>query len=214
MPIELPAFKGATTYKVIAHHETLCKEIINTIQKHARYNKDREVNDEINRRIRAANDALGMKGSRKMGCLYHEAGFEHKKSGGICEHAIPLTKLVELYRTEKKTFLELSLYPIARISKELDANLTRNGLARNGHDLKHPFKRYQNINPPPKIKTHKGDAVDLENWSITDHWNLVFETEELKNLLEDSAFKNPAALNALSPTSPQHNGTSPNRSDK
>lgn len=193
MPIIIPMLRGVRTAELIKQHELLCTKNVENIINFAVHKKEREINDEINRRIRATNDALGMRGTNNRGCLYYEAGLEE---GGavVCEHVIPLTILVNLYRTKRRPFLELSLHPIARIRKESDKSLTQGGLARNGHDLTHPFKRYRQANPDLQIQTHQGCPVDLENWSMKDHWDLVFNTEELKDLLKEFDLEKPTSI--------------------
>lgn len=188
MTISIPGMQGGfTTVDIILEQKILCELNIKTIKENARVRIDREVNDEINRRIRLANDFLGMAGSRKLGCLYFEDGVD---GGGVCEHVIPIAELVSRYQSGIK-FEELIFYPVARISKESDKKLTSIGLGKRGYDLERPFKRYVGANIC--IKTHHGDMIDACSWSMRDHWSLVFGTEELKEILKSLQFEKPNA---------------------
>lgn len=181
MSIQIPGVNSKySTADIILEQKLLCEANIDTIRKLAHVRTEREINDEVNRRIRLANDFLGMAGSRKMGCLYHEK--EMNNVDAMCEHVVPMSVLVDLYHTGNESFEKLVLYPIARISKVSDNELNRIHPRNTGCNLENPFRRYEK--PRIKIVTHTGKDVDLHNWSMRDHWNLVLETTELEPILE------------------------------
>ena len=178
MSIQIPGVRnkhGATTAHVIAEQIALCESNIRNIQKIAVYRKEREIRDEINRRLRGCHDFLGMAGSRKNGCLYRE--FElNETTQLVCEHAIPVSGLVSLFEAGTP-FEELVFYPVARIAKTSDKKFEKMGLVKTGHDSTYIFSRYHKVGI--RIETHEGFKIDTETWSIQQHWELVESTPEL-----------------------------------
>lgn len=188
MAIIIPGIRneyGATTADVIAEQIALCKANILTIEKIAFYRKPREKRDEINRRLRACHDFMGMAGSRKFGCLYREVGLK-SETPVVCEHAIPVTVMVTLY--EKGTpFEDLAFFPVARIAKASDQKFGSLGLTVSGHALESPFLRYYTAGI--EIETHHGRTISCKDWSMQDHWKLIDETPELAAIRRDVLIK-------------------------
>lgn len=170
---------------IILEQKILCEHNIATIKQVAKVRTDREINDEINRRIRIANDFLGMGGSRKTGCLYFEPTTDNNS---VCEHVIPVAELVKLFLEGKHSFETIVFYPIACISKAKDNELRQHGLSKKGFDFEYPFKRYKKAEI--KIYTHFNEEIDPDTWSMQKHWDLLFRTEELKEIIEKITLKN------------------------
>lgn len=116
-----------------------------------------------------------MAGSRKNGCLYREVGLT-PDTQVVCEHAIPVTALVSLYKLGMP-FEEMVFYPVARISKASDKRLEQSGLVKSGHDLSFPFLRYHKVGIV--METYQGLAIDCDIWTMENHWDLVEKTQEL-----------------------------------
>lgn len=177
--INIPKVRiGLTTSDVILEQIILCKVIVKSIEKYATFRKEREVKDEIRRRLRICHDFLGMAGSRKYGCLYKEPGVTNKF---VCDHSIPVSALVDFYK-EKIPFEELIFYPVARISKESDMkfNLKGSSLVKSGHDINFPLIRY--FKAGINIVTYEDKSVDCQKWTMEDHWRLLAKTESLTNI--------------------------------
>lgn len=178
MPIIIPNSRIGTTSDVIAEQIALCKAVVKVIGEVAKVRKNREINEEIGRRLRICQDFLGMRGTRRYGCLYRQVGL-NEKTPVVCEHAIPITALVSLYH--KGELLEdLVFYPVARISKESDKKFGSLGLVVKGHDLGMPFRRYREADI--KIEDHNGNPIDCTAWTMEKHWKLLDETKELSRI--------------------------------
>lgn len=169
---------GASTADILVEQILLCKETTSAINRIAHFRKEREIRDEINRRLRTCHDFMGMAGSRKSGCLYREVGLTPNQKV-VCEHAIPVTAIVSLY--EQGIGLdELVFYPVARILKVSDLKFGKLGLTKSGHDLQYPFMRYALAEI--EIETHFGDKISCSDWSMEDHWDLIEKTVEMAEL--------------------------------
>lgn len=182
--IKIPGVRsavGATTADVIVEQIRLCKNALGAIERIAVYRKQRELRDEVGRRLRGCHDFLGMAGSRKRGCLYLEVGLD-KSMPTVCEHAIPVSELVSLYQAGVP-FECLVFYPVALISKESDMKFGPLGLVRSGPSLEMPFMRYYEAGV--FLETHDGIAVSCESWTMEDHWDLVRSTPELYSVRKD-----------------------------
>lgn len=151
----------------------------------AKYYRHLEIKGEVARIIRSCNQALGMSGNFKNGCLYREAGLSPlwRKGCGedvVCDHAIPVTILVESFLSGTP-LSELILAPVVRISKASDQTLTRMGLAKTGHKDGLPLYRYHE--GKIEIITHEGHQIDPASWTNADHCALIGRTEELKPVI-------------------------------
>ncbi|HHY0326223.1 TPA: hypothetical protein ACVU01_003509 [Vibrio cholerae] len=168
---------GAQVEDILLEQILLCKANISTIERVAVFRKDREINNEINRRIRECNIFLATQGDRKGGCLYREVGID--AGNQVCEHAIPVSELVNLYKMGRP-IEDLIFYPVARISKESDKKLRSLGLAKKGHDLKFVLSRY--FRAEIAIETFEGKRVDCEKWTMEDHWFLVESSKKVSSI--------------------------------
>jgi hypothetical protein len=187
MPIKLLKSRqsDASPAALIEEDIRLGLEIVD-IYKKAKYYKDLKVKRAIANIIRNCNGALHCGGSFKNGCLYREKNLnEFWKSGNgenvVCDHAIPVTQLVELYLESKMDLKELIFSPVVRITKAADQNLTKKH-AKTGTRENLPLFRYSHINL--EIVTHTNKSVDPMTWTYQDHWNLINQsTPELAETL-------------------------------
>lgn len=173
MEIKVPGpCHGLNTADVVIEQILLCQSVIQAIRKVSQYRTEREVNDEINRRLRTCFDFLGMAGSRKDGCLYNEKALVGSEEV-VYEHAIPVTALVSLY-LKGFPLQELVFYPVVRLSKKSDTELRRKGLAKTGHDLNYVFRRYHHAGI--KVQTYSGEVVPTDSWTLRRHEELLRST--------------------------------------
>lgn len=102
----------------------------------------------------------------EIGSHYREVGLTEK---GILEHVIPLSNVRTLMIAGRLTIEQTLNAPVCRISREKDIMLRQNGLVNRTPDLWHFFKRYQDLG----IEIHDvdGKLIDLETWSLEDHYN-------------------------------------------
>jgi hypothetical protein len=126
----------------------------------------------INELIRWCHGAMGMYSQTKTGCFYIENGVVDKNS--IVEHTVTVADLVNLYFHKKINFGILLFFPVTLLSKT--SNELLNNYSKNNEDIFYPFRRYQKANISNDIYTHAGKKVDLENYHLSDHFNLVRET--------------------------------------
>lgn len=188
MSIKLPTSRipNAQPSDLILQYITIGKKIIE-LWSQAKFNKDRKVNDTVANIIRDCNGVLGCGGNFKNGCLYRESVLDEiwTPKGDkqvICDHAIPVSELVQLYLQKNTPLEELIFYPVVRISKEANEKLTKAGLAKKGNEPDFPLSRYSKIDI--KIKTHFGEEIDPKKWTIVQHMDLVRNTPELKTIID------------------------------
>lgn len=153
----------------------------------SRFYRSRRVDGVIGATIRACNHVLGMSGSFKNGCLYREAGlaeFWSKRNGEsvVCDHAVPVSELVRRYHKENVPLQILAFSPVVRITQSSNEELTQNGYAKKGHKSGFPLFRYSLVGV--SIVTHKGDEIDAAKWTDDDHWTLMKDTTELKDVID------------------------------
>ena len=183
--------EGATTADLVKENNALCQANIETIERVCRFNGPREVRDEINRRLRAAHNLLGMAaGQRRYGCLYYEENID-TKSPMVVEHAVPVTGLVNLFQ-QGRSFLELVFLPVALISRSADQRLSESNRTKSGHDetLELVLRRYAGLGI--SLVTYDGVSVDPETWTMRDHMELIYRTRELSEIYH--SIKQDAAL--------------------
>jgi hypothetical protein len=178
-----------------ASHTALIKNTIQLGLKHIEVAKKSEfyrelmIDSEVADIIRKCNGTLGLGGNFKNGCLYRQEGLAEKwdkKIDGkvICDHAIPVTALVSQYREKKAPFEHLIFSPVVRITERSNEELTNRGLAKAWKDewYQYPLSRYAEVGI--SIVTHKGEKIDTKSWTSANHWELIFDTEELSDVLK------------------------------
>ena len=188
MSIKLPTSRipNAQPSDLILQYITIGKKIIE-LWSQAKFNKDRKVNDTVANIIRDCNGILGCGGNFKNGCLYRESVLDEiwTPKGDeqvICDHAIPVSELVRMYNEDNIQIEELIFYPVVRISRKVNDDLTKKGFAKRGFDPNLPLFRYSKIDL--KIKTHFGEEIDPKTWTLEQHMNLVRSTPELKTIID------------------------------
>lgn len=175
----------ATTYDVVKETIERGLEHVDVAKKYKFWGPLR-VTQTVGKIIRDCNQALGIGGSSKDGCLYREGSlkpeWDSKTEKVILDHAIPVTELVKQYH--KGIPLELLIFsPVVRIDNETNEKLTAGGFSKSGHHpdspLSFPLFRYSKV-VGMSIVTHNGIEIDPVTWTDQDHWELVLATKELE----------------------------------
>lgn len=136
----------------------------------------------INTLIRTCHGSLGMYASTNTGCLYYEDGTFKKET--TVEHTVPVSKLIDLYLHSDGYKSNGSLYslgfllffPVCLLSKSSNEKLKN--FSKTNEDIKYPFRRYQMAGIDDQILDHTGRKIDLEKFTIRDHFALVEETSD------------------------------------
>lgn len=175
-----------TTAEYILEQEILCYEIAKTIERHGRHKKKREKSEQFRKRLRNCNMALSTQGSAKRGCLYREVGVLDIKQGNLtCEHVVPVAQLAKAVEDKKMAFREAIFWPVALIT-----NLSNQAIKdfKHNNNPMYPFRRYMLKDTNIQIFTYEGEIVDLETWTIQDHWNLLSKTQVFDKTLNALGF--------------------------
>jgi glutathionyl-hydroquinone reductase len=115
---------------------------------------------------------MGMYSQTKTGCFYIEHGAVDENS--IVEHTVTVADLVNLYFHKKLALGLLLFFPVTLLSK--GSNVLLNKFSKTNEDIYYPFRRYLKANITNEIYTHAGTKVDLQNYNLNDHFNLVRAT--------------------------------------
>ena len=134
----------------------------------------------INTLIRTCHGSLGMYASTNTGCLYYEDGTFKKET--TVEHTVPVSKLIDLYlhsdgyksKGSLNSLGFLLFFPVCLLSKSSNEKLK--DFSKTNEDIKHPFRRYLMAGIDNQILDHTGRKIDLEKFTIKDHFELVEET--------------------------------------
>ncbi len=184
----LPGVKGkngATAADLIREISDLCEANVATIRRICRFNANREVREEIGRRLRGAHNVLGMAtGNRRYGCLYIEKNLDDAQPT-VAEHAVPVSALASLYEAGVP-FIELVFFPVARISRLADQKLSSFKLVKSGHDeaLKYILSRYGVEGAEIVLETYDGVPVEPKTWTLDNHHELIRRTPEIGAVYE------------------------------
>jgi hypothetical protein len=125
----------------------------------------------INDLIRWCHGSMGMYSQTKTGCFYIEQGIFGENS--VVEHTVTVSDLVKLYLNKNINLGLLLFLPVTLLSKESNELLHKN--SKKNEDICYPFRRYFNVGIN-NITTHNKDLIDLNNYHIRDHFNLVKDT--------------------------------------
>lgn len=96
----------------------------------------------------------------------------------ICrtEHIIPITQITDFLISESLTLVEALEAPVAFLSKETELVVSRIEGSFN-HNPWFPFRRYVSAGNLKGVEIHLktifGDGIDLNEWTLSDHYNLV-----------------------------------------
>ena len=185
----LAGMKGKGTDKhsdLIKNQIKILEAVIPVIQNVSKFGTERQINDEINKRIRNCQNILGMAGDRRSAILYYEKSINSsqskEKNKFQVEHTIPVSIAVQRYN-EGVPMRKLIFEPIALITKESDQWLDKNGLSKSGHDFDFPFRRYHKVGI--EIKDLFGEVIDCYNFSIYDHYDLIKKVPQLQKVIDE-----------------------------
>ncbi len=181
--------KGSDKHSdLIKNHINILEAVIPAIKKVSKYGTERQIKNEINKRIRECQNILGMWGDRRSGILYFEKSINFlevkDKNKFTVEHVIPVSATVQRYIDGDPIPIEKLIFnPIALITTESDKQLREKGLAKSGHDFDFPFRRYKQVEI--EIKDLHGTVINCENFSIEDHFELIHKVPELQEVINE-----------------------------
>ncbi len=171
---------------LIRNHINILEAVVSTIRDVSIYGTERQINDEVNRRIRACQNVLGMWGDRRSAILYFEANIPFPevkdKNKYTVEHVIPVSIAVSEY-VDGGSIENLILNPVALITRDSDDLLRKAGLVKSTYDLNFPFRRYKKVDI--KIKDLHGKEIDCANYSMDDHFDLIKRVPELQQVVNE-----------------------------
>ena len=169
---------------LIRNHIDILEAVISTIKRVSKYGTERQIDDEINKRIRACQNVLGMWGDRRSAILYFEASIPFSevkdKNKYTVEHVIPVSAAVSEYKGGS-SIENLIFNPVTLITRESDDLLRKAGLVKSGYSFEFPFRRYKTVNI--EIKDLHGREIDCENYSMDDHFDLIQRIPELQRVV-------------------------------
>jgi hypothetical protein len=95
---------------------------------------------------------------------------------------VPVSKLIDLYlhsdgyksKGRLYTLGFLLFFPVCLLSKSSNEKLKN--FSKTNEDIKYPFRRYLIAGIDDQILDHTGRKIDLEKFTIKDHFVLVEET--------------------------------------
>jgi hypothetical protein len=140
------------------------KNMLNNRELHG--NQRFEALKQMNRNIRRAQEVY----SELVGSHYVE---KHDLDGErVLEHVIPQNLLTDAYLENHLEFQQIIAMPMVDLSAGSDQMLKRAGLANTNNNWWHPFRRYEMAGIEPKIYTTSGQQINLNNWTLEDHFRL------------------------------------------
>ena len=104
-----------------------------------------------------------------IGAHYRQRGLKKGEKVEF-EHVLPNAVARDMLLVGRFTATEVMNVPTCRLSKKKHAELAARGLGDSTPDIYYFFRRYQNLGI--EIETMHGDTVDLDNWSLDDHYQL------------------------------------------
>lgn len=106
---------------------------------------------------------------------YYETDISLKPSDCIFEHVVPAGEVRDMLIEGRLTVVQALNVPTCRISRANNKRLSDRGLVDTTPNPYFFFHRYVqgtvNDNTLPVIKTHDGLTINLNTWSLTDHYN-------------------------------------------
>ena len=176
---------------LIKNQINMLEAIILTIREVSKYGTERQIDDEINRRIRACQNILGMWGDRRSAILYFEETIRFSEVKDTkkftVEHVIPISAAVKKYK-DGGDIKELILNPVTLITRESDDRLRKAQLVKTGEDFDFPFRRYHKVGI--KIKDLDAREIDCEAYTMEDHFALIRRVPELQQVLDEMNYEN------------------------
>lgn len=113
--------------------------------------------------------------SEKIGSHYHQKGVSLLSKDVTVEHVIPAKVIRDMLLEGLITIDQALNSPICRVSKKFDSALRNSGLVKLTPNSWFFFSRYATAAKTlgisvPEFETFNGNLIDLETWSLTDHY--------------------------------------------
>jgi hypothetical protein len=103
----------------------------------------------------------------QIGGHYREVGVDRKKCD--FEHVLPAALGRDLFIHNRIELVHVMNIPTCMLSKKNHKRLNSTKLSKTTPDIEFFFKRYAGLGV--KIETHRGDPIDLDTWTLQDHYN-------------------------------------------
>jgi len=103
----------------------------------------------------------------QFGGHYREVGVSKKDCD--FEHVLPESVVRDLLIHQRITIAQAMNSPTCMLSRRNHRELNSTVLGRTTPDIVQFWQRYQSLGV--EIETHRGDAVDLETWTLADHYS-------------------------------------------
>jgi len=132
--------------------------------------RNRAIRDEIDHHIHRYQNYV-IQGTIKS--HYHEKNISLKSSDCTFEHVIPRGQIRDMLLLGQITVVQALNIPTCRISRHNDSLLRKAKLVKVNNNPYLFFHRYMLAMPTnlPEIETYNGTAVDMNTWTLTDHYN-------------------------------------------
>ena len=167
------------TYRTVADHCTGHLERLVAEYRGVKNNQQllREIRNDIDYYLRRYHEYC-IKQRDGMSAHYHEQGADEDTD---FEHLIPAARIRDLLLAGVITVVQALNAPTVKLSRAKHAQLKEAGWASTTPDMWLPFRRYSQVFSAT-FETHDGTTVDLESWTLEQHFNyfkhLIIDTKE------------------------------------
>lgn len=160
--------RTADTYQTVARRCT--GQLTQLVEEYQTVQNDqqllREIRIDIDEKIRRYHKYC-IKQRDGMGAHYHEVGADEKTD---FEHLIPLGRVRDLLLAGAITLEQALNAPTVRLSRVKHILLSESGWASHTPNMWLPFCRYSQVFDA-KFETHDGTAIDLNTWTLQQHFD-------------------------------------------
>lgn len=109
----------------------------------------------------------------KIGAHYIEIGAKDTDF----EHLIPASIIRDMVIEDRITIDEALNAPTVKLSKINHINLKKSGWGNKTPNINKPFDRYNSVFNS-EFEIHDGTKIDINNWTLEDHFNYFIKEEE------------------------------------
>lgn len=160
--------RSLATYKTVAGHCT--NHLTRLVSEYHAVENDqqllREIRNDIDYYLRRYHEYC-IKQRDGMKAHYHEVGTEEDCD---FEHLIPAARIRDLLLADIITVVQALNAPTVKLSRTKHIQLKDAGWAAHTPSIWLPFLRYSNVFAA-KFQTYDGTLINLETWSLEDHYN-------------------------------------------
>lgn len=166
-----------TTYKRVQRNDQSYRQLLEfTVQELSRYLKlydERFEEDQISREIRNQIDNLIRRYheyaiQQRIGSHYTEVGVDQREC--VFEHVLPANLVRDMLIHKHLTVLQALNAPVCLVKRSTDKKLSDSGLTSRSPSNWNFFHRYKGL--MSSFTTYTGQPVDLDTWTLEDHYTL------------------------------------------